>query len=111
MKKVDLDTAAEYFGISPDAIRKRIKRGKLHSIRESGRLYVFIPDNRSENTGQKADISGHLITALESQIEYLRQENYRKDLIIMELSKRVPELPAPDHDRRPWYKKIFSKRT
>ena len=106
MKKVDLDTAAEYYGLSKDAMRKRIKRGKADAVRESGRWYVFIPDSGSENNGQIADKSGQLLEVLKDQIEYLQQENYRKDMIIMELSKRVPELPAAD--RLPWWKKIFN---
>jgi len=106
MKKVDLDTAAEYYGISPDALRKRIKRKKADAIRESGRWYVFIPDSGSENTGQIPDNTGQLIKALENQIDYLQQENYRKDMIIMELTKRVPELP-PGRTRVSFWSRFF----
>ena len=121
MKKVDLDTAATYFGISPDAVRKRIKRGKVDSVKESGRLYVLIPDNGSENIGQIADNTGQLVQALEKHIETLKQEIERKQQTIDALQKnqeqvnyilalkeqKILELEAPD--RRPWWRKLFKR--
>ena len=100
MRKVDLDTAAEYFGISSDAVRKRIKRGKLDSIRESGQLYVLIPDNQSENIGQ--------------ELEKLRQENERlwgvvnaQIDIINKMSDTVALLEAPKKKQSFW-RRLFS---
>ena len=107
MKKVDLDTAATFYGISQDAVRKRIKRGKVDAIRESGRWYVFIPDNESENTGQKQDNSGQLVQQLKSENEFLRQQLHQQSVIIYNLSESVKLLKAPK--REPWWRKLFKR--
>ncbi len=104
MKKVDLDTAAEFFGISKDAVRKRIKRGKVDGIRESGKWYVFIPDSDSENSGQKADNTGQLVQQLKSENEFLRQQLHQQSVIIYNLSENVKLLNAP---KQPWWKRFF----
>ena len=93
-KWYDLDKAADRLGITSDAVRKRIERKSVEGKKEKGRWKVFIEDTSPDDSGQIPDGSGRLIEVLERQIDYLQQENYRKDMIIMELTKRVPELPA-----------------
>ena len=105
MKKVDLDTAAEYYGISRDAMRKRIKRGKVDAVKESGHYYVFIPDSKAENSGQQADNPGQLIDQLKSENEFLRQQIHQQSIIIYNLSESVKLLEAPKRD--PWWKRFF----
>ena len=108
MKKVDLDTAATFYGISQDAVRKRIKRGKVDAIRESGRWYIFIPDSEPDNDRTKADNSGQLVQQLKSENEFLRQQLHQQSVIIYNLSESVKLLDSP-RERRPWWKRIFNR--
>lgn len=123
MKKVDLDTAADIFRISPDAVRKRIERGTLEATKESGRWKVFLPDNVQDKTGQSPDDPDKVVQVLKEHIDTLKQENERQQRTIDALQKnqeqinyilalkeqKILELEAPKEGRRPWYKRIFSK--
>ena len=42
--ELTLVEAAVYFGLSTEAVRKRVKRGTLPSVRRDGRIYVVVPD-------------------------------------------------------------------
>jgi len=108
MKKVDLDTAAEYFGISTDALRKRIKREKVDAVRESGRWYVFIPDSKTENGGQKEDKNGQLLEQLRTENAHLRQQVSQQNAIIFNLSEGIKLLEAPKQRPGLW-QRIFRK--
>lgn len=117
MKKVSLDKAADILGISSDAVRKRIKRGTLEGYKESGRWYVYVVDNRPDNSGQVPDT----VQALTEHIETLKRENARLERTNLFLQKnqeqlnvilamkenRILQLEAPE--RRPWYKRLFSR--
>jgi hypothetical protein len=93
-KWYDLDKAADIIGITSDAVRKRIERGTLEGTKENGRWQVYVEDSRPDNSGQIPDHVNKYIKSLEEQIDYLKQENYQKNVIIRELSQKVPELPA-----------------
>jgi len=107
MQKVDLDTAAEYYGISTDALRKRIKRGKADAVRESGRWYVFIPDSKAENSGQKEDKNGQLLEQLRTENAHLRQQVSQQNAIIFNLSEGIKLLEAPKKKQSFW-RRLFS---
>jgi excisionase family DNA binding protein len=40
-QRVTVGEAAEALGISPDAVRMRIKRGQLEADKDGGRVFVF----------------------------------------------------------------------
>jgi predicted RNase H-like nuclease (RuvC/YqgF family) len=98
--------AAEFLGTTIDAVRGRIRRGTLDSVRLDGVVYVLLDatnreqhSNQSEPAGgdahqQTADQS-ELVGELRGQIDWLRREVERKDTIIMSLTQRIPELEAP----------------
>lgn len=95
MKKASLEEAARIYRISSDGVRKRIRAGKLQAEKDKqGRWQVFIEDDTPEDSGKIRDDTQRLIKSLEDQIEFLKDEVRRNDAIIMELSRRVPELPA-----------------
>ena len=126
MKKVDLDTAADIFRISPDAVRKRIERGSLHGTKESGRWKVFLPDSEPDKTGHFPDDPDRVVQVLKEHIETLKKENERQQRTIDALQKnqeqinyilalkeqKILELEAPkdqENDRRSWLQRIFNK--
>ena len=97
-------------GITTGAVRNRLSRGTLRSVKEGGTVYVFLPANMSRDTGRDtADTPGdtprpdHDAQAddLREQVRYLRDQLRREQeahaearRIIAGLVQRVPELEA-----------------
>jgi hypothetical protein len=118
--------AAQILGINPEAVRSRIKRGTLASVKEGGTVYVLLDaDQTRSNTGPMGDQT--LVESLQDQIGYLREqlnqanerdrENRR---IIAALTSRIPQIEAPPTDaseepseeaaeepERPWWRRWF----
>jgi hypothetical protein len=97
--------AADRLGITKGALRSRIKRGTLHTVKEAGRVYVVLgggtstsnhaPDD-DEPPGEPSAPHG-LLEELRDQVAYLREqldrerearteERRRQDTIIAQLS-------------------------
>ena len=89
-------------GISADAVRSRIKRETLETVREGGRVFIVLgspdraqPTNRPGATDQPTD-------DLREQVRYLREQLRREQeahaearRIIAGLVQRVPAIEAP----------------
>ncbi len=102
-------------GITVDAVRGRIKRGSLESVKdEDGTVYVLL-DEADQPDGQPhlaADQSGLVeglrgqVKTLEDQVSFLRaelvtrnEELRRKDMLLAALTERIPELEAASEPR------------
>ncbi len=48
MKKISIKEAAQILGISEQAVRKRISRGTLDSVKENGHVYVILEDDSAQ---------------------------------------------------------------
>ncbi len=107
-RRVTVIEAASILGITPDAVRSRLRRGTLpKEVGEDGTVFVRLNgDGRDGRTDQPTDQpTVAYINALRSENELLRreledrkEESRRKDHIIMTLAQRGPELeasPAP----------------
>ena len=105
-KRHTVKEAAEVLGTTVDAIRGRVRRGTLDSVKLDGVVYVLLdPTNREQQSDQSETDDGdhrqqtgdqaELVGALRDQIDWLRREVERKDTIIMSLTRRIPELEAP----------------
>jgi hypothetical protein len=99
---VDVAEAARELGISTDAVRKRIARGSLETDRPNGSVLVWLDDGGTE-AGREAQVDGGpLVESLRDQVAYLREivatrdeEIRRRDVIISQLTQRIPEIEAP----------------
>ncbi len=109
--------AAEVLDITVDAVRGRIRRGTLDSVKLDGVVYVLLDaTNREQQSDesatesadasrQTADESGlvsnqsELVGDLRGQVDWLRREVERKDTIIMQMAQRIPELDAASEPR------------
>jgi DNA-binding Lrp family transcriptional regulator len=97
--RVTIQEAARRLGISEGAVRKRVTRGTLeHAKEDDGRIYVYLDRDRHrvddvQDTGVDPH-SGALISRLEDEIAYLREESRRKDEIIMQQAVTMRQLSA-----------------
>ncbi len=57
--RLTVPDAAKALGISPEAVRNRLSRGTLESMKEDGSVYVLLPADRAQHTGDiSPDMSG-----------------------------------------------------
>ena len=110
-RKVTVQEAAEALDTSVDAIRQRIKRGKLPRAEpddpDDNRVYVWLDGDHAEARhhveGEISANLGALVESLQDQVEYLREhldrereanrENRR--LLAAALERIPPQLEAP----------------
>ncbi len=103
-------------GISADAVRSRIKRETLETVREGGRVFVVLggadraqPTNRPGATdqptegytpGPQEDRTAELIATLREQLQAERQAHAEARRIIGGLIERMPpQIEAPQEAR------------
>jgi DNA-binding Lrp family transcriptional regulator len=109
VKKLRVPDAAKALGISPEAVRNRLSRGKLRSVKEGSTVYVLIDpditeDRSADRSGSNEDISAatetllaakdETIRTLSEQLEAERESARRKDAILLTMAQRIPELEA-----------------
>jgi hypothetical protein len=106
-RQVTVAEAARLLDMSAEAIRSRIKRGTLESIKEGATVYVILEaDQTSPEQPPKHDQPPSDITALISELrehnatlrEQLaaeRRANEENRRLLAALIQRVPELEAP----------------
>ena len=97
--------AAEALGVTVDAVRGRIKRGTIEHERDGNRVYVILAADESDTgrdqpTDQYGE-SGALISQLRDENAYLRDENRRKDEIIMQQAMTMRQLSAAPPQESP----------
>jgi hypothetical protein len=108
-KRVTVAEAAEMLGLTVEAVRGRIKRGKLAHAKDGGTVYVILDTDRSatRQTGQQpvddqpidqSDAQTELIEALREQVAYMREQlaeereaRRRADTILAQLSQANAE--------------------
>jgi hypothetical protein len=103
--RLTIQEAARALGISEGAVRKRVTRGKLRYEKEQdGRIYVYLDagTRRGVDGGQDEGVDPNnnaLISQLRDEVAYLRDENRRKDEIIMQQAMTMRQLSAaPPHE-------------
>ncbi len=74
-RSVTVSEAAQALGITPEAVRMRIKRGTLSSEKRAGRVYVLLGPRPTteQTTDQTPDHTEELIRTLQEQLEAERQ--------------------------------------
>jgi len=117
-QRYSIRDAAKTLGLTEEAVRQRVKRGTLDSIKVGGSLFVLLETDTSSDrsndreqpvregasdtsSGLSTDMS-RLVENLEDELAHLRRqleqanerdrENRR---IIAALTTRIPELPPP----------------
>ena len=94
--RLTVQEAARRLGVSEGAVRKRVARGTIpHEKGEGGRVYVYL--DTGVDAGQDEGVAPHnstLTSQLREEIAYLREENRRKDEIIMQQAITMRQLTA-----------------
>jgi hypothetical protein len=100
--RVSIQDAARRLGVSEGAVRKRVARGTLHHDKaDDGRVYVYLDAGVDAGQDAGADANNNaLISQLRSENQYLREENQRKDEIIMQQAMTMRQLTAPPEEDR-----------
>ena len=98
--RLTIQEAARALGISEGAVRKRVTRRTLkHEKEQDGRIYVYLDegDRRGVDIGQETGVDPNnnaLISQLRDEVAYLRDENRRKDEILMQQAMTMRQLTA-----------------
>lgn len=103
--------AADILGITTGAVRNRLSRGTLRSIKFAGTVYVLLPDDMSPGTERGAnDTPGgtphpefdalisskeETIAVLREQLEAERQANAEARRLLMAALERIPAIEPP----------------
>jgi excisionase family DNA binding protein len=96
--RLTIQEAARRLGVSEGAVRKRVRRGTLqHDKAEDGRVYVYLDTGVDGGVDEGVDPdSNALISQLRDEVAYLRDENRRKDEIIMQQAMTMRQLTAAE---------------
>ena len=90
--------AAETLGVTVDAVRGRIKRGTIEHERDGNRVYVILAADESgtgrDQTNDQYGESGALISRLEGEVEFLRDQVRRQQEIIAQQAVTMRQLTA-----------------
>ena len=109
-ERLTVAQASASLGITEGAVRSRIKRGTLPTMKERGTVFVLLGGgtsqaNQTPNYGVPGDQS-ELIASLQDQIRYLREqldaerearteERRRHDTVVAQLTSKIPAIEAP----------------
>lgn len=109
-RRATVREAAKLLGISPEAVRARIRRGTLQKDKgPDGTVFVRLNAEQTryndDRSSDESDVGADhmcLVATLEEEVSFLRaelvtrnEELRRKDHIIAALTERIPELEAP----------------
>jgi hypothetical protein len=104
LDKVTIQDAARRLGVSEGAVRKRVTRGTLrHDKEPDGRIYVYLDggNRRGVDDGQDEGVdpnSNALISRLEGEVEFLRDQVRRQQEIIAQQAVTMRQLSAPSEE-------------
>jgi len=128
--RVDVATAAERLGITPEAVYKRIRRGQLQANRLDGRWFVQLdgldhhngqadqpdeppnqPPDEPPSSGSSSSSTAHLAD-LHAEVQFLRaqvealEERLRESHVLLAAALEVRQLPEPaisQFANTPWW--------
>jgi hypothetical protein len=106
-QRLTVSEAAKLLGITPEAVRMRIKRDTLRSERQAGRVFVLLGQDRpTEQPTDRPDEPNALISqmqdridSLERQLEEAAERDRENRRIIVALTSRIPAIEAPQEAR------------
>jgi hypothetical protein len=117
MSRHTVREVADMLGISEGAVRNRLSRGTLRSVKEGGTVYVLLPDDMSTDRerdvtdtpgGMPRSDSDALTSELrdrlhyvEGQLEAERQAHAESRRLLAAALERIPAIEAPESPESP----------
>jgi len=100
LDRVTIQDAARRLGVSEGAVRKRVTRGTLHHDKEpDGRIYVYLDGGNRRGVDVGVDLNSNaLISRLEGEVEFLRDQVRRQQEIIAQQAVTMRQLSAPSEE-------------
>ena len=105
--RLTIQETAHRLGISEGAVRKRIIRGTLrHEKEDDGRVYVYLDTGHRRGVDDRRDKgvdpnSNALISRLESEVAFLRDQVHRQQEIIAQQAVTMRQLTAASSQEPP----------
>ncbi len=111
--KYSIPDAAALLNLTEEAVRQRVKRGTLDSVKVGRNLFVMLDLHRhvtdqSQHVNDRTDDVSQLVLRLEDEVTFLRgelktraEELAEMRRIVAALTSRIPELPAASPQRSP----------
>ena len=113
MRRYTVQDAADMLGITTGAVRNRLSRGTLRSVRESGRVYVLLPADTPRHTERDAERGAaempgesseaalisemrDRIADLREQVRSERQAHAEARRLLAAALERIPAIDAPE---------------
>lgn len=133
VRRVTVAEAARLLNLSAEAVRSRIQRGTLDSIKVDGTVYVLLDADQARQDVVRANDQTSLIESLQvlvhslqdqvaslrEQLDQERKANRENRRIIAALTQRIPQLPEPpEHESEeptelpelpPWWRRMFGR--
>src|SRR5918995_361274 len=108
-QRLTVGAAADALGISSEAVRTRIQRGSLRSVRDGGRVFVLFDrdmtqpnTDRTDNQTVLVDELRARVVSLERQLDLERDANRENRRLLAAALERIPALePPPDEQESP----------
>ncbi len=108
--RLPVPEAARVLGISPEAVRNRLSRGTLESVKVEGTVHVLIDrdmachidDTPTDRPGESDALISQMqgrIDSLERQLERADERDRENRRIIAALTSRIPAIEAPPDER------------
>jgi DNA-binding transcriptional MerR regulator len=102
--RLTVPDAAKLLGVTPEAIRQRIRRGTIeHEQDENGRYYVYtssteaVENNIGNNVQNDSQALHDHIETLKRELELRNEELRRKDHLLAAALERIPAIESgPD---------------
>ncbi len=134
LDRVTIQEAARRLGVSEGAVRKRVTRDTLrHDKAPDGRVFVYLDERTTRGVDDVQDTGVHpnsraLISRLEGEVEFLRDQMRRQQEIIAQQAVTMRQLSAPPEStvvdqegeeppestegsqtgtQRPWWRRMF----
>lgn len=91
--------AAAMLGTTPDAIRKRVARGRIPGYKQGGQWYAVVPVGvgQTDRADSQATVTPDILTAplvdaLRDEVDYLRAQVTEKDKQLADRTREIQEL-------------------
>ena len=134
LDRVTIQEAARRLGVSEGAVRKRVTRDTLrHDKAPDGRVFVYLDERTTRGVDDVQDTGVHpnsraLISRLEGEVEFLRDQMRRQQEIIAQQAVTMRQLSEPPEStvvdqegeeppestegsqtgtQRPWWRRMF----